>query len=188
MYLLFKKKGSLEISIQAIVIVVLAMTLLGLGLGFIRGMFKNISGTADDVQEQVRQKILDDLITGDKKVSFPKTEIQIDKGGSTVLTVGIRNKGDNKLFYRMQFTAISGPDGSAGTRPYNPTELDNWFQFSSGSGNRYELDAADSDVRNIRISIPTSALTGSYFLNFEVIDVDTNEIYASKDFFIVVRG
>ena len=44
-WMLFNKKASLEMSIQAIVIVVLAMTLLGLGLGFIRGMFKNIGST-----------------------------------------------------------------------------------------------------------------------------------------------
>ena len=37
----FNKRASLEMSIQAIVIVVLAMTLLGLGLGFIKGMFGN---------------------------------------------------------------------------------------------------------------------------------------------------
>ena len=68
--MIFNKKASLEMSIQAIVIVVLAMTLLGLGLGFIRGMFKNIGSTTEDVTEQVRQRILDDLITGDKKISF----------------------------------------------------------------------------------------------------------------------
>ena len=68
----FNKRASLEISIQAIVIVVLAMTILGLGLGFVRGLFKNISSTTEDVTEQVRQKILDDLITGDKKFHFPR--------------------------------------------------------------------------------------------------------------------
>ena len=69
------RKASLELSIRAIVIVILAMTLLGLGLGFIRTMFKDISGITTDVSEQIRQQILDDLITNDKRVSFPKTQI-----------------------------------------------------------------------------------------------------------------
>ena len=68
---LFGKKASLELSIQTIIIVVLAMTLLGLGLGFIRNMFGGIGGISEDVTEQVRQKILDDLIQGDIKISFP---------------------------------------------------------------------------------------------------------------------
>lgn len=182
----FNKKASLEISIQAIVIVVLAMTLLGLGLGFIRGMFKNIGSTTEDVTEQVRQRVLDDLITGDKKVSFPKTEIIVDKGGSQVLTVGIRNKKDTPLYYKMKFNPISGPDGG-------PFSIDNprWFQLEEYSRQRYKLDAADSEIRSIRLSMPTSASSGSYFLTFEVVDDDLqppHNVYAQKDFFIVVKG
>ncbi|MBS3102377.1 hypothetical protein J4458_02935 [Candidatus Woesearchaeota archaeon] len=180
--MLFKnKKASLEISISAIVIVVLAMTLLGLGLGFIRNMFKDIGGISSDVTEQVRQKILDDLITGDKKISFPKTQIVIDKGGSDILTVGVRNKKDTPLEYQMEFKPRADDQG----RPFS---IDKWFLF--GEGQKYTLASADSDVRNIRLSMPTNVNTGSYFLNFQVIDTrDTqNPIYDSKDFFITVRG
>ena len=181
---MFNKKASLEISIQAIVIVVLAMTLLGLGLGFIRGMFKNISGTTEDVTEQVRQRILDDLITGDKKISFPKSEVTIDKGGSTVLTVGVRNKKDTSLHYKMRFNPISDPEGVLFSID-NPS----WFQFAQNQV--YTLSAADSEVRNIRLSIPTRVPSGSYFLTFDVLDDDLpppSNVYAQKDFFIVVRG
>lgn len=181
---MLNKKASLEISIQAIIIIVLAMTLLGLGLGFIRGMFKNIGSTTEDVTEQVRQKILDDLITGDKKVTFPKTDIVIDKGGSQVLTVGIRNKKDSPLHYKMKFNPVSGPTGAAFSIS-NPS----WFQFSSTQ--TYILSAADSELRNIKLNIPTAVPSGSYFLTFDVTDDDLpppNNVYAQKDFFIVVRG
>ena len=182
--MLFNKRGSLEISIQAIVIVVLAMTLLGLGLGFIRGMFKNITSTTETVTEQVKQKILDDLITSDKKVTFPKTTMTIDKGGSDILTIGVRNKKDASLHYKMRFTPISNPQGA-------PFSVDNpsWFQFAQNQV--YTLPAAEAEVRNIRLSIPTGTTSGSYFLTFDVVDDDLpppNNVYAQKDLFIVVRG
>jgi len=183
--MLFKKRASLEISIQAIVIIVLAMTLLGLGLGFIRGLFGRTTSLAEDVSEQVRQKILDDLITGDKKVSFPKTDINIDKGGSTILTVGVRNKKDTPLHYKMIFTAISGPEN----QPIGADSLESWFQYAKNQP--YTVPSADAEVRNIRLSVPTAVSSGSYFLTFDVIDDDLsppNNIYAQKDFFIVVRG
>ena len=182
----FNKKASLEISIQAIVIVVLAMTLLGLGLGFIRGMFRNIGSTTEDVTEQVRQKILDDLITGDKKLSFPKTSVDMDKGGSTVLTVGIRNKNNADLYYRMRFTPISYTSGD-GTQ-VGTFDIDNprWFQLAESE---FKLKPADAEVRSIRLSIPRSVPSGSYFLTFDVIDTsDITQPYAQKDFFINVRG
>ena len=181
---MFNKKASLEISIQAIVIVVLAMTLLGLGLGFIRKQFASIGNIQEEVSEQVKQKVLDDLISGDKKVSFPRTDITIDKGGSTILTVGVRNKKDTALHYKMRFSPYSGPDGA-------PFTIDNpgWFQFAERQV--YTLPSAESETRNIRLSMPTSVSSGSYFLNFDIVDDDLpppGNVYAQKDFFIVVRG
>ncbi len=182
----FNKRASLEISIQAIVIVVLAMTLLGLGLGFIRGMFKNIQGTTEDVTDTVKQRILDDLITGDKKVSFPKTEVVIDKGGAQILTIGIRNKKDQSLSYKIRFNPISDPDGQL----FN-IETPAWFQYATDQ--IYTLPAAESDVRNIRLSVPTTVDSGSYFLTFDITDEAFTSgmpeyVYAQKDFFIVIRG
>ena len=183
------KKASLEISIQAIVIVVLAMTLLGLGLTLIRGMFKNIQSTTEDVTEQVRQRVIDDLIAGDKKVSFPKTEIYIDKGASQILTVGLRNKKDDDLFYTIHFVAVSDPNGN----PLNPDALAGWFKYAQPGSQGYSLSSADSDVRNIRLEVPGSSgvISGAYVFRFEVIDVQaagSDQTYAQKDFFIVVRG
>lgn len=182
--MLYNKKASLELSIQAIVIVVLAMALLGLGLGFIRNQFAGITNIQEEISEQVKQRVLDDLIQGDKKVSFPRTDISIDKGGSQVLTVGIRNKKDTSLHYKMRFTPISGPDGA-------PFIIDNpsWFQFAQNQV--YTLPSAEAEVRNIRLSIPTRVSSGSYFLTFDVIDDDLpppDNVYAQKDFFIVVKG
>ena len=180
----FNKKASLEISIQAIVIVVLAMTLLGLGLVFIRNQFSGLGSIQEEVQEQVKGKILDDLLSGDKRVSFPRTDLTIDKGGAQVLTVGVRNKKDTPLHYKMRFNPIQGPDGA----PFS-TDNPSWFQFAQNQV--YTLSAAESDVRNIRLSIPTRVQSGSYFLTFDIIDDDLpppGNIYAQKDFFINVRG
>lgn len=184
--LILNKKASLELSIRAIVIVVLAMTLLGLGLGFVRNMFKDIGELTSDVTENIRQRILDDLITGDKKISFPKTQILIDKGGSTVMTVGIRNKLNNPLAYKMIFSAKSGPNEFGITGDITPGKLDAWFQY--GKAETYTLLPADSEVRNIRLEIPRRANSGSYFLTFDIIDQNSGSTYAQKDFFIVVRG
>ena len=166
---------------KAVLIVILAMTLLGLGLGFIRNTFSDIGDIREDVTQQVRQNIVADLRNNDKKASFPKTEIEIKKGSSEVLTVGIRNKEDQILNYRMSFNPISGPSDS------DMSQVNNWFQFGKDT---YELTPSDSDVRNIRLNIPKEAKAGSYLLTFDVDKVIENqtESYETIDFFIVVRG
>jgi len=177
----FNKRASLEISIQAIVIVVLAMTLLGLGLTFIRKQFSGLGSIQEEITEQVKQKILNDLIENDKKLSFSRTEIEIDKGESEVLTIGVRNKNDELLSYEMIFEPISDPEGGPFT-----IENPNWFQYAQGQF--YELAPAESSVRNVRLTIPPNIpRSGSYFLNFIVKD-EFGVVYDSKDFFVVVRG
>ena len=102
----FSKRASLEISIQAIVIIVLAMTLLGLGLGFIRGQFKTITETAGTVQEQVKQQIMDDLRSSDKKLSFPTNEVIIQKKDSKILAVGVKNTKASQLNFQIILKTI----------------------------------------------------------------------------------
>ena len=179
---MLNKKASLELSIRTIVIIILAMTLLGLGLGFIRNTFSDISGLSGDVSEQIRQQIQDDLITNDKKLSFPKTEVKIDKGKSEILTVGIRNKQDEILSYKMKFTPHSVPDGVDLNEPIT------WFQYRE---DMQELSSSESDISKIRLNVPKNAKTGSYLLSFDVVkinDDETTENYATKDLFIVIRG
>ena len=176
---MFNKKASLELSIRVIVIVILAMTLLGLGLGFVRNTFSDIGDIREDVTEQIRQQIIGDLVANDKKLSLTKTEVNINKGDSEILAVGIRNKEDETLSYKLTFTPQSAPEGAELNAPLS------WLQYSQ---NVHQLSTSDSDVRNIRLSIPKDAIQGSYFLTFDVKKDPTNEIYAQKDLFIVVRG
>src|SRR3989344_5457261 len=97
------KKGDLNLSIQLIVVVVIAFVVLGLGLNFVRSQFRNIEETSGSVQEQVRQQILDDLRTGNKKLSFPATTITMEKGGSRDIAIGVKNIGETSgsLSYRI---------------------------------------------------------------------------------------
>src|SRR3989338_6840926 len=97
-----RKRGGLDLSIQTIVIVVLAMTLLGLGLGFIRNQFKNLSETTISVQDQIRQQILDDLRVGNKKLSFPTGNVLLSSGDSKDLAVGVQNLEDQPITFELK--------------------------------------------------------------------------------------
>lgn len=101
------KRGALELSINAIVIVILAMTLLGLGLGFVRNMFQDIGKTTTSVQDQVREQILEDLRTGDKKLSFPSSRLDVEKGQQEILAIGVKNVNPSDLNFQIKLVEIS---------------------------------------------------------------------------------
>ena len=131
----------------------------------------------------VIDNIHDDLLKGEKRISIPNRDFVISRGASQALTVGVRNKKDTPLHYKIRFTPISGPDGA-------PFSIDNppWFPFAHNQVDT--LSAADSAVRNIRLSIPTNVDSGSYSLTFDVIDDDlpsSNNIYAQQVLYIIVQ-
>lgn len=173
------KKGSLELSIQAIIIIVIAFVVLGLGLGFVRGQFKSITETSSSVQEQVRQQVLEDLRTGDKKLSFPTAEVNIGKKESSIIAIGVKNVNQGLLKYKIQVEAKGGEE------IFGTDISDNFLYVQEVE----ELQPTDARVVPIRITSETSSGTGQFKLS--IIDVtagDPGEPYDSKTFFITVIG
>ena len=96
------KKGSLDISIQAIIIVVLGMTLLGLGLGFVRNQFDIIGSTSTKVQQSVQEQILGQLRTTGDQTSFAR-EVNLNRGKRDLVTLGVQNVGSRALYFKLNF-------------------------------------------------------------------------------------
>ncbi len=76
------RKASLNLSIQAIVIIVLAMTILGLGLGFVRGLFDNIVGISESTFQKITEQLSTDLATSSAPLLFSQTKLNMERGKS----------------------------------------------------------------------------------------------------------
>ncbi len=87
------KKAAMELSINAIVILVLAITMLGLGLGFTKSMFAKF-GEKLTVPEPPIQA------TADERVVLPSGDvIQLKKGKIAEITVNYYNDREGTLIY-----------------------------------------------------------------------------------------
>jgi len=182
--MLFKnKKSSLELSIRTIVVVVLAMTLLGLGLGFIRSMFINLGETTFSVQDQIKQQILEDLRTGDKKLSFPTSEIKIGKKDSKILAVGIKNTGSAADDFYLLLDVVSGVGGTnVNVGSSTPVSGLGTFVWDEGS---QPLGVNEANVYPIKFT--SESTTGTTIIKATVaLDTAGTQIYATKSFFITV--
>ncbi len=182
------KKASLEISIQAIVIVVLAMTLLGLGLTFVKKMFGNIdvvsSGTFDKIQEQLQR----DLTNSNEKLVFSQSKITLERGSQKLLGWGIKNIGSQRLNYYVQFTTIKCPQDTCPNQDtLNRVWLDYKYNPSRNPSILYQVDAASSQFERVNFNIPRNALPGLYLIDMSVYD-DTSITtkYSSTDIFLTV--
>lgn len=184
-------KASINVSIEAIIIIVLAMTLLGLGLSFIRGQFGQITTVSTEVQEQVREQIIGQLRTSGEKVSFPRS-IQFNRNEQKVVTLGVQNTGSSTINFKLDLgfdpTNSDVPTGTASPQQY----LDDLFDI------RYQRDCLSlppsaAEVYGINVRAPT--IPGTFALRANITQfTDTacttvdplQTLYASKLSFITV--
>ena len=180
----FNKKGSLNLSIEAIVIVVIAFVVLGLGLGFVRTQFTQIGDTSTSVQEQISQQILEDLRTGNKPLTFPASKLVLSPREESVQAIGVKNTGDTDLTFKVQFK-VKDADGSfqdfeSGiTLDFNNGEVESellWDDLEQ------TLKAGEPNVIPVTISGPSK--NGNYLYKVVLLDIDTQTEFASKTFFI----
>src|SRR3989338_8280611 len=146
---MMNRRASLSLSIEAIVIVVIAFVVLGLGLGFVKGTFKDITGTSEEVQSQIKEQILEDMRTSGKKLSISQ-EIRLDRGDESVQNVGIDNTGlsSSKFGIKIEPIKKQTPDGNEGTIE----EMEAEINFFYNDLVEKELSPTDGDVIPVTIS------------------------------------
>ena len=83
------KKGSLNLSIQAIVILVMAMAVLGLGLGFIRTL---MGQGQDQFKTAIDNAALENPATADNPITVD-TNVGVKAGGTAKFNIGFYNAG-----------------------------------------------------------------------------------------------
>ena len=85
------KRGSLELSINAIVVLILAITMLGLGLGFMRSTFGRATEQFKTVSKEVEKQLIDRLKQSEEPVSLSVYSVEMEKSAKETILLGIRN-------------------------------------------------------------------------------------------------
>jgi len=95
------KKGALALSINAIVILIIAITMLGLALGFTRGMFGKIS---TQIEEKISEEPEPPIPTGADTVTLSKESIITRAGETVILKISLYNPTNEDLPFNPDVT------------------------------------------------------------------------------------
>ena len=85
-----KKRGAIELSITTIVVVVIGVTLLTLGLVFVKGIFGKLTSLSDDIFG--KSSTIIDTLTIDTKLSV-SSSVSVEQGRTTTLKVQVGHDG-----------------------------------------------------------------------------------------------
>ncbi|MBD3309914.1 hypothetical protein GF351_01710 [Candidatus Woesearchaeota archaeon] len=85
------RKASLQLGINAIVILILAVTMLGLGLAFLKGMFGQTSEQFIEISRELERQMRNELEKTAGRLVMSTDSVQIKKGESETIYIGLRN-------------------------------------------------------------------------------------------------
>ncbi|HLC88418.1 MAG TPA: hypothetical protein VJG49_00110 [Candidatus Nanoarchaeia archaeon] len=190
----FQKKASLNLSIEVIIIVVIAFVVLGLGLSFVKGTFKDITGTSGEVQAKIKEQILEGMRTSGKKLSISQ-EVRLERGQETTENIGIVNTGTTTQKYGILLEPIK-KQTTEGETVTDLALINEEISFFYNDLVEKVLSPTDGDVIPVTILASRSA-SGNYLCKVTVYYTNTEaescsagagcgEVYDTRTFFVKV--
>jgi hypothetical protein len=209
MKLFSRKKGSLNLSINAIVVLILAITMLGLGLGFMRNMFKKTTSSFDDVAEDLKNEMISEIESGNERLIFNKYDVSMKKSSSKTLYFGVKNDlRDSATFTLLndnapaitnvgeytpdaddasQISCYDAIDTSSGISGEN-ADTDH-IQFKTLTAR--QLEVSQVAVLKLEVEATSSAIPTTYSCSMIIADPTSApdfQVYDRKDFFITIES
>jgi hypothetical protein len=204
------KRASLQLSINAIVVLILAITILGLGLGFIKSQFTSMTKQFDQVSDEIEKELTDKIRTSGELLVFNKQKIDATRGVEDVFYMGVSNPGSptsancfNVLFRCIQTLsgadcdpagAVPNPAGVGGKAPsgYTITMIsEEWFNVFD----EVNIEGGDVGVYPVYLQI-AGASSDTYLVEIDVFQADaacdasptwSNTPWQKKQFYIELK-
>ncbi|PIN81138.1 hypothetical protein COV11_02580 [Candidatus Woesearchaeota archaeon CG10_big_fil_rev_8_21_14_0_10_30_7] len=182
----FNKKGAIELSITGVIVLIIAITVLGLVLNFVREYFIKAGDPIKDAFEQLQQDVINKLKTGGD-LAFSGGDILKVKGGAKTEALGIRNTlGEDYVCHRVEFICkrpyagvetwcdktIVGGRSTDGTAPAS-----NWFETQDD----WEIKSKKVEVKEVDVKLE-EVKSGKYSMQLNVYREINGKDCDSPDF------
>lgn len=184
----WNKKGALELSITAIVVLIIAITVLGLAIFFIKNLFKGgteiFTSELAKIKDQLRKNIEE---TGEPVVFSKGSELEAKRGEKVDFYIGVRNSDQTTLArcYRVSMKCIKpfSKDSTCTTAGIDPVivggyavESDNWFPRLLE-----EFEVKKNDIEVLPVTMQVIGSPDTYLMEMEVYQAD-NDCVTPGDF------
>jgi len=199
------KKGALELSITAIVVLIIAITLLGLAIFFIRNLFSEGTELFTGELAKIKGQLAKSMEESGETVIIDKGErLEVKRGERFSFNIGVRNTEDTRCF-RTAFYCISpaspgrtciqdmeqpilvGGMNDAGDVPVSGAK---WFPTIFG---QFQVPTNDIVVNPATLQITSKTLPDMYMMELQVFKANTEDCNSAtewskeiKRFFIIL--
>lgn len=166
------KKGAIELSMTTIIVIVLGVTLLILGLGFVRTLFGKVTTLSQGAFDIAEQEIQGKMGATDK-VYVSSLRVEAIPGKPSVINIGIQNIGTDTGSGTFVVKAVPGAQGGDA----------DWFIIPV---NELKIAPGEKQAFPIEVTLPAGTPAGkSYGFTLDV--TKNGAAYASKVIIVTVK-
>jgi len=182
------KKGAIELSIGTIVIIVLAMSMLILGLVLVKNIFKGSTNVVDMTNEQLKNQVASIFGEEQKLVVYPDTEIiDIKIGERGAFGIGIRNKISGAAASSAKFSyTVSVSDPEVRKKCGFGEAEANAFIMSGKSDDNLNLAPGELMSRKVILQIPEG--TNPCIVGYKIEAKVNGQPYANRFMSIEIKA
>ena len=175
----WNKKGALELSITAIVVLIIAITVLGLAIFFIKNLFKGgteiFTSELAKIKDQLRKNIEE---TGEPVVFSKGSELEAKRGEKVDFYIGVRNSDQMAKCYRVSMKCIKpfSIDKFCTSEGRDPiivggyaVETDSWFPRLL-----QEFEVKSNDIEVLPLTMQVIGAPDTYLMEMEVYKADSD--------------
>jgi len=181
-----RKKAAIELSMSTIVILVLAMSMLILGLVLIRTIFTGATGNVATMNEKVKGEI-SKLFEEDTRavINLPNGLASMKQGEQFGVSFGIQNKGQSQIFKWKVIIQDDNVKAKCGT---TDDKVLKWI--TGGATGKAEIPSGQKYSDIIRFNLPEQAVNdiSKCIIRFQlIIQNEDGTPYATNPFDVQVK-
>lgn len=180
-----KKRGSLSLSINAIVVLIMAITMLGIGLAFMRNSMGKTMKQFENVNEDIKSEMIKELQSSSSRLAFKGEDVKFKAGEKREMYFGLKNDGSASATYTIDIgctESMSQPEGIAEGACSEDSKGD-CTKISASTFDEITVEPNKVVVGKIVINIGATTNADTYSCKLSVNDGD----YASKKFFLTIE-
>jgi hypothetical protein len=169
------KKGSLNLSINAVVILILALVLLAVGIGFIRSTFGGLIENVQDIGAEISNQRLEELRSSSQEVTFLQERVTIKKTKARI-PFSVHNNENTVNTFNLAFSCDDAL-GAAGRKD----EIKKYVTDNFESVASVDLGSGETRLLDFDIELPSDAPSG-ILLYCSLAVTNGNSAYATPRF------
>lgn len=178
----FSRKADLSLSTNAIVVMIIAITILGLALGFTQGVFTKLG---DQIRNIGGRTVVEVPPTSEEPLTLTSTQIDVQRGKDYSMTIAIYNKYSedaDPLEFAVSLDSCYGEDNF----DHGPLAGTPLIKMIKPGPKSIELNEYQSFETKLTV-VKTTPL-GVYACTISAKTPDGTRTYASKDVLVTVMA